>query len=132
MIKFPKIYRSITESSLFKRVGKSFKLTSEAKLVLLVFTAILFLLVFLMIAMDLRLTWLEKEKLDKERQVLTDQIQFWQAVSDKFPDYRDSYFQIALLEYRLRDFDKSREFLNKSLELDPNFKEGRDLEKLLN
>lgn len=141
MIKFPKIYRSITEwpkvlseaeGNLLKRASKLLSITSKAKFILLVFVSLLFFLIFLTVALDLRLTLLENQKLNKERQVLQDQIQFWQAVSDKFPGYRDAYFQIALLEYRLKDFNKSKDYLNKTLDLDPNFKEGRELEKLLN
>lgn len=80
---------------------------------------------------DLYTTYQEKLKLDLERQKIISKIQYWQGIVSKYKDYRDAYFQLAILEYRLRDFDKSKHYLDKALALDPNFEKGRELEKIL-
>jgi len=72
-----------------------------------------------------------QQKTEKERKVIISKIQYWQGIVDKYKDYRDAYFQLAILEYRLRDFNKSKFYLDKSLAIDPNFEKGRELEKVL-
>lgn len=74
----------------------------------------------------------KKQAIDKKRKEINNEISYWKSIVDKYKDYRDGYFQLAILEYRLKDFNKSKFYLDKALALDPNFEKGRVLEKALN
>jgi tetratricopeptide (TPR) repeat protein len=73
----------------------------------------------------------KKHDLEIKRQKIQQQISFWQENIRKYPDYRDGYFQLALLEYQLGDIQSAQSYLNKVESLDPNFQEAYQLEKLL-
>jgi len=74
----------------------------------------------------------KKQEIDKKRQEIVSSILYWERAVDKYKDYRDGYFQLAVLQYRLRNFEKSKYYLDKALALDPNFAQGRKLEEILN
>ena len=131
--KLPKIYRFITDSltiSLFKT--KSFRLARAIKIATLTFLGAVMLFILGISAYDLYINYQNKKKIDLERQEIISKIEKWQGVVNKYKDYRDGYFQLAILEYRLRDFAKSKLYLGKVLSIDPNFEKGRELEKVLN
>ena len=88
--------------------------------------------VLAIVGLDLYKDIKNQQKIEKERKDVISKIQYWQEVIDKYNDYRDAYFQLAVLEYRLRDFDRAKFYLKKTLELDPNFEKGREFEKILN
>ena len=70
-------------------------------------------------------------QISAQRQNLEEKINFWQSIADKYEGYKDAYFQIALLAYRLGNFEKAKEYNNKALLLDPNFEDAKKLEALL-
>lgn len=63
---------------------------------------------------------------------LTRQEIFWKEQVRAHPDFRDAYFSLALVEYQLNNPEQSKLNLDKALGLDPNFKEGKELQKKLN
>lgn len=71
------------------------------------------------------------DKQNKERSSIQQQLTSWENIIARYPNYRDAYFKAALLEYRFKTDNKAKEYLQKALELDPSFEEGRKLEKLL-
>lgn len=73
----------------------------------------------------------EKEKVLSERKEVLAKISYWQNVVIEKKGYRDGYFQLAILWYQLGQNDKSQIYLSEALKLDPNFEEGRKLEKVL-
>ncbi len=73
----------------------------------------------------------KKNKVVAERNILLNDVRKWEEIAKRYPGYRDGYFNLALLEYRLGSTRKAKEYLNKTLELDPNFEAGRKLEKLI-
>ena len=109
----------------------SFFLTFTEKYFLVVLVSFVLLLMIVVVGLDLYKDIKQIQKAQAERQKTTRELQFWQLVVSKYKDYRDAYFQIALLEYRLGNFNKSRSYLQKTLSLDPNFEKGRELEKVL-
>ena len=115
MSKFPNIFRSFTER---------YFLTLLVSFVLVIILAI--------VGLDLYKDVLEQKKIETERKETISKIEYWQKIVDKYKDYRDAYFQLAILEYRLKNFDKSKYYLNKVLSIDPNFENGRDMEQILN
>ena len=72
-----------------------------------------------------------KQEIDKERQEIIKEVKFWKGVVAEYKDYRDAYFKLALLAYRLGDFKASKFYLEKALDIDPNFEKGRKLEGIL-
>jgi len=114
---FPKIYRIITEEHL-KKVLFSLIL---AIAVLLVFT-----LAF-EVAFDLQ----KKNNLELSHTRIMGELSFWKKTASIYPNYRDAYFNIALLDYQVGNISEAKSNLQKALEIDPNFKKGRDLEQVL-
>lgn len=62
---------------------------------------------------------------------LNEQRDHWENVIGKYPDYRDGYYQLAILEYNLGNKEKAKNYLEKAFEIDANFEEGRELEQML-
>lgn len=56
---------------------------------------------------------------------------FWNNQIKEKPNYRDAYFSLALIYYQIKDFKNSSEYLQKAMEIDPNFKEGKELGEIL-
>lgn len=65
-----------------------------------------------------------------QRGVLSRDMKLWESIAAKYPRYRDAYFQAAVLAYRLGENDKEKMYLEKTLEIDPNYLPARSLEKL--
>ena len=59
-------------------------------------------------------------------------ISAWEKIVEEKPNYRDGYLQLAILHYKLYENDKAKEYLNKALDLDPNYEPARELKKILN
>jgi len=90
-LQFPNIFRSFTER---------YFLTLLVSFVLVIILAI--------VGLDLYKDVLEQKKIETERKETISKIEYWQKIVDKYKDYRDAYFQLAILEYRLKNFDKSK------------------------
>lgn len=75
---------------------------------------------------ELWLRWQEKKPEEVEKLIAE-----WEDIISEKPDYRDGYLQLALLHYKLYENEKAKEYLQKALELAPNFEPTRELEKIL-
>lgn len=51
---------------------------------------------------------------------------YWQGIVHTYPTYRDGYFMLALLSYKLGETKQIEEALQKVHELDPNFQKGKE------
>ncbi len=116
--KLPSNYRTIPE-----------KLNSD-KLIFLVGFVSVFVAVIL-ISLNVYLAFERQKSLINERFELVKELSFWEREVKEKPDYRDAQMNVALLNFRLKNFSASRENLEKVFSIDPNFKEGRELEKIL-
>lgn len=129
----PRIYRFITDSFTTSLFGtKSFSLVRTIKIATVALLGTIMFFLIGISSFDLYNNFQDKKKIDLERQEIISKIEKWQAIAHKYKDYRDAYFQLAILEYRLRNFAKSKVYLDKTLALDPNFEKGIMLEKILN
>lgn len=117
--KFPKIFRFITEGS------------ESWQLILIGFASGIVFAVLVFVALDTYKNYQEKLLLGLDRKAIINEINFWNGALMKYQGNRDAYLQLALLEYRLKDFSQSRYYLQKALFLDPNFEEGRKLESVI-
>ncbi|MEX2007529.1 MAG: hypothetical protein WD992_02035 [Candidatus Levyibacteriota bacterium] len=120
---FPKIYRFITE-----RIKNT---RGDLKIMILGFIfgvlAVLIVICSTYLALGLR----NKSEIGSQREIVSSQIGYWEKVVEKQKGYRDGYFMLAVLEYQLRDFGKSKEYLDKVLSIDPNFSPAQDFQKVL-
>lgn len=71
------------------------------------------------------------QKAQAERADLMRQIHFWESIIKKYPGYRDAFFTLSTLEYRVGNTEMAVNYLQKALEIDPNFQKGREFEKIL-
>jgi len=67
------------------------------------------------------------QQISKERVSLTEEISYWKNTAQKYDGYRDAYFRIAALSYKVGNVTESKKYMEKTLELDPNFEAGRVL-----
>lgn len=58
-------------------------------------------------------------------------ITIWEKIIKEKTGYRDGYLQLAYLHYKLYENEKAKEYLEKAIELDPNYELARELEKIL-
>ncbi len=49
-----------------------------------------------------------------------EEIKRWEKIINKYPNYRDGYIQLAILNWRVFRETESRSFLSRARELDPN------------
>lgn len=123
---FPRNYRRITENKDFLHALRIFK----KMLILFIFFAFFIFILFL--AADLFKNIKKYQEISFQRQKLIHEINIWQNFSDKYKNYKEAYFQIAVREYKLGDFVKTNQYLQKALLIDPNYDEAIKLEKVLN
>ncbi len=115
---FPNNLRFITEN--------------RVTLLLIGFVSFLVFLGIVAISIDLYRNYKIGIVYSSERAKIQKEIKFWDSVTQKYPNYRDAYFKLAILNYQLKNFGKSREYLEKVLRIDPNFRQARELETRLN
>lgn len=138
---FPNIYRFITESKLFKNTKKvEFKLIWQSKhhkylyyflAFLSVLTTLIFFLGIIMFTSSFYQKAAEYRNISLERKNTEEKINFWKSIANKYEGYKDAYFQIALLEFRLGNIKNALEYNKKALLLDPNFEDSKKLQILL-
>lgn len=49
------------------------------------------------------------------------QILYWESVISNYPNYRDAYVQMAILTFNAGDLQKANIYVQKAMELDPNY-----------
>ncbi len=127
---FPNIYRSFTEW--LKRFNKkNSKLVKRFKFQSFLTLYILTVVLILLLSLELFVSFQRQKNINHEREKILSEIRLLEDISQKYPGNKDSYYQLALLEYQLRNFDKAKFYINKALYLDPNFKEAIALQKIL-
>ena len=89
------------------------------------------LMVLLLEENTIRLNLISLQTLTAQHAGMQRQVAQWQNVVTKHPDYRDGYFQLAVVEYQLGNMNKAYIYDEDALRLDPNFQSGRELEKKL-
>lgn len=118
---FPSNFRLITEYSFSHTKSRQIKIG-------LVSVVSLFLLGLISLqGVVIWYTLQQREVVAQQRVQLEKQVEYWKGVADKYQGYRDVYYRIASLQYRLGNVNESQQYIKKALELDPNFPEGRVL-----
>lgn len=68
----------------------------------------------------------------EEPKMIRQEISFWEEVIQKKADYRDAYFRLAVLNYQIGQKEEAKRYLERTLELDPDFEPAQKLQKSLN
>lgn len=113
---FPKINRFITESW---------------KIILISFISGALLIAIALQSISFYHNYQEEKRLEATRGKTIAELKYWQQIAGEYKNYRDAYFKIATLEYRLGNIEEARINLKKTLDLDPNFEKAREMEKLM-
>lgn len=121
LLLFPRNIRSITEYTFSHSQEKNVKVLLVSS-----FSVFLLTLIFLQ-GVTLWYNHQQREVYAQQRVYLEEEVVYWQQVSDKYQGYRDVYYRIAALEYKLGNTLASQEYIKKALKIDPNFSEGRVL-----
>lgn len=118
---FPKNLRAITEYTFSHSQSYTIKiiLTSVVSIFLLG-------LIFLQ-GVSIWYTMQQKELLAQQRLQMENEVKYWEGIANKYQGYRDVYYRIAALQYKLGNVSESQKYVKKALELDPNFPEGHVL-----
>lgn len=121
IVLFPRNLRLITEYTFTQSQSHTIKviLTSVVSLFLLA-------LIFLQSA-ALTDTIKDREVISQQKAQLQNEVKYWEDVANKYKGYRDVYYRIAALQYKLGNTAESQKYIKKALDLDPNFPEGRVL-----
>jgi tetratricopeptide (TPR) repeat protein len=117
----PSINRFITERLFLKRLPLFTKIAFAS-----FFSGFLLLQIVLQSA-TFQLKSQEAAALKQERGQIEKEIAYLKSLTPQYKNYRDIYYRIALLEYKVGSFDESKKYVSKVLEIDPNFAEGRVL-----
>lgn len=64
-------------------------------------------------------------------QQVTTQYAYWQSIVALHPDYRDGYYMLALLAYKLGKYTETKTYLMKVQTIDPNYPGPETLRALL-
>lgn len=121
-LEFPQIFRKIPAPTLSRGLWRVFFL-------LLITSILLFQLG--KFGQNLYERYQRAKTRQAEKQSLETQVAKWQEVIAKRADFRDAYFELAILTYRLNRLAEAKYYLAKTLALDPNFKPAIELEKEL-
>jgi tetratricopeptide (TPR) repeat protein len=138
---FPNIYRIITERGMFKKLPKltiSLQWQPKLKKTLAISAAIIAFVVIVILTVGISFfsikvyqNYQEITQINMQRQQIQSRINFWQSIADKYEGYKDAYFQMAILDYQLGNFQKAKQENLKALMLDPNFEDAKNLKDVL-
>lgn len=131
-VRFPSISRIITErANSFIKVVDSWLAQGLVRTFVISFLSAI--LLFALLQVSSRVERMQQEKLQAqiERAKIMSEITFWEGITSQYKGYRDAYFSLAVLEYRLGNKERARVYIKKVLQIDPNFEKGREMEKLL-
>lgn len=68
--------------------------------------------------------WQEAKRIKQE-------IKSWEESLKSYPDYRDVYLRLAILNWQIKQPEKAREYLEKAESLDPNYEVTKKLKELI-
>ncbi len=135
---FPNIYRRITEKLAFKKLPKIKFIPSwrdklnKIPLSLKILTTLIVIIALVcgigFFGLRTYQDFAKTQQILAQRQQIQAKINFWQSISDKYDGYKDAYFQMAMLDYQLGNFQKAKLENEKALSLDPNFTDAIKLE----
>ncbi|HVZ58408.1 MAG TPA: hypothetical protein VG935_01485 [Patescibacteria group bacterium] len=121
-VKSPNIYRFFTEIKKIDRV-------EAAKISLFSLVTTLLLVAIMLKGYQLSSNLQALQIASSQRTAVEEERSYWEGVSSRHAGYRDATFKVAILSYELGDRTTAQKYLNMTLQIDPNFTQGRDFAK---
>lgn len=118
---FPRIPRFITEDVVSVRTLFLFKL------LLISIVSVMLVMQIIREVAALPINAAQAQLVQENRHKITAEIAHWKKIADQYTGYRDVYYKIAVLEYRQGNVVEAKKYIQKALEVDPNFDAGRVL-----
>lgn len=118
---FPRNLRFITEGKFSEKQSR------EIKVAIVSITSLFLLVLIFLQGVTLWYNIREQQTLKEEKSQLQDEVTYWEGIANKYQGYRDVYYRIAAIEYKLGNYNESQKYIKKALELDPNFPQGHVL-----
>ena len=131
-LKFPSIYRIITEKLKYKPSNKLTKFYAYFSILLTFIVIISLVILIIFISIDLGQNFTKYQSLDAQRKDLISKINFWNSIAEKYTGYPDAYLNISSLYFQLDDLSNARKYINKTLLLNPDYEKARQLEEKIN
>jgi hypothetical protein len=104
----------------------------QSRVFLFNFTAGFLVMAMGIVGMDVRQNTQRLEIMRQKRNIVEQQITYWEGVVGKYANYRDGLYQLALLEYRIGNKQAATDYARKALAIDPDFVQARGfMEKLI-
>ena len=125
---FPQINRKIPAVSL---IGATLSKWFSWRLIVVSIIVSLLLLQLTVFGQNLYTRYQEAQVKKAEKLAIEQEITKWENVVRQRPNYRDAYFELAVLTYELGRLSETKYYLGKVFELDPNFEPARELEQTL-
>lgn len=72
-----------------------------------------------------------KNQANQKTILLRQQINTWEEIGKNKPDYRDAWLQLAKLHYEQQEINLAKFYVNKALELDPNYEVAQEFKQRL-
>jgi len=121
IVLFPKNLRFITEYSFSASQSRNIKVAMVS-----IVSLFLLSLIYLQ-GVTLWANLKHREAFYQQKAQLESEVTYWEGIATKYQGYRDVYYRIAALQYKLGNITESQHYVKKALEMDPNFPEGRVL-----
>lgn len=126
-LKFPSIYRTITEKLNFKSSNKLAKFYAYFSIVLTSIVVISLTILIVFISIDFGQNFTKFQTLQTQRKDLISKINFWSSIAEKYSGYPDAYLNISSLYFQLNDLKNARKYIDKTLLLNPDYEIAKQL-----
>jgi tetratricopeptide (TPR) repeat protein len=123
--KLPKIYRFITEKASWVAKNRTVIVSTYTVIYLVVIAVVAYLTI------SFYSNFKKYQNASSEQVAIVRQIKSWQGILRRYPDFKDAYLQLAVLEYRLRNYQQAKIYCDKALLLDPEYSDAIELDKKL-
>lgn len=127
---FPSIFRFIPESKIFKKTVKSRVLFLITTFLLIVFNLTMIIAIGFL-SLNTYKNFNKYKELSATRNKLLSEVNFWKSVTLQYDGYKDGYFKVAILEYRLGNLSQANIYNNNALLLDPNYRDAKMLKEII-
>lgn len=128
-LKFPSIYRTITEKLNYKPSNKLTKFYAYFSILLTFIVVISLVILIIFISIDFGQNFTKYQSLDTQRKDLISKINFWNSIAEKYTGYPDAYLNISSFYFQLNDLESARKYINQALFLNPDYDKAKILEE---
>ena len=134
MPKKKKFYKKKHKKDVKKELPKNSRIITE-KLIndhsIFFLGIVIIIIAIIFLSFDFYNNFKKQEIIASQRSEVIKDLNFWNREVIEKPNYRDGYFSLSLIYYQLGDYKNSIDNLDKAMNIDPNFEEGKKLLEIL-